>query len=59
MLQTLILDVTDVEFRYCRHVMLGVVSRRERTSDVWCCTQHSRNIVATWSQHRGRREEAR
>jgi hypothetical protein len=46
MLQTLISDVVDVEFRYCRHVMLNVVSRRGRTPDVGCCTKHDRNMVA-------------
>jgi hypothetical protein len=30
MLQTLIFDVVDVEFRCCKHVMLGVVSREEK-----------------------------
>jgi hypothetical protein len=50
-------NVADVEFRCCRHVMLGVVSRRRggRAPDVGCCTQHrsqyGRNIVATWLQH--------
>jgi hypothetical protein len=29
MLQTLIFDIANVEFRCCRHVMLGVVSRGE------------------------------
>jgi hypothetical protein len=29
MLQTFIFDVVDVEFRCCRHVMLGVVSKWE------------------------------
>jgi hypothetical protein len=30
MLQTLSFDVADVEYRCCRHVILGVVSRRKR-----------------------------
>jgi hypothetical protein len=39
MLQTLIFDVADVEFQYCRFVMLVVVSRRRRrrAPDVGCC----------------------
>jgi hypothetical protein len=58
-------NVADVEFRCCRHLMLGVVSRRRggRAPDVGCCTQHrsqhGRNIVATWSQHVGEVEERR
>jgi hypothetical protein len=58
-------NVDDIEFRCCRHVMLGVVSRRRggRARDVGCCTQHmsrhGRNIVATWSQHVGEVEERR
>jgi hypothetical protein len=41
MLQTLNFNVVDVEFRCCRHVMLGFVSRRgRRATDVGCCTQH-------------------
>jgi hypothetical protein len=44
MLQTLIFVVVYVEFRCCRHVMLGVVSRRRGTPDVSI-------LHATWSQH--------
>jgi hypothetical protein len=55
-LQTLIFNVADVEFRCCRHVMFAFVSRRRGgVLDVGCCTQygsqHGHNIVATWSQH--------
>jgi hypothetical protein len=61
-LQILNFNVADVEFQCCRHVMLGFVSRR-RAPHVGCCmqhgSQHGRNIVATWLQHWGRREEAR
>jgi hypothetical protein len=64
-LQTLNFNVADVEFRCCKHVMLGVVSRRRggRAPHVGCCTQHrsqhGRNIVATWSHHVGEVEERR
>jgi hypothetical protein len=38
-----------------------VEEKGEEAPDVGCCTQHEsqhgRNIVATWSQHGGRREE--
>jgi hypothetical protein len=46
-------NVANVEFQCCRHVMLGVVSRRRvgRAPDVRCCTQHRSQhgctIVAT------------
>jgi hypothetical protein len=50
-------NVADVEFRCCRHVMLGVVSRRRRGGGLLmfgCCTrhesQHGHNIVATWGE---------
>jgi hypothetical protein len=33
MLQTLIFNVADVGFRYCRHVILGVVLSRRREKD--------------------------
>jgi hypothetical protein len=37
-----------------------VEEKGEEALDVGCCTQHEsqhdRNIVATWSQHRGREE---
>jgi hypothetical protein len=38
MLKTLIFDVPNIEFRCCRHVMLGVVSRggRRRGPGVGC-----------------------
>jgi hypothetical protein len=58
-LQTLNFNVADVEFRCCRHVMLGFVSRRRggRAPGVGCRTQprsqHGRNIVTTWSQQVG------
>jgi hypothetical protein len=57
-LQTLNFNVADVEFRCCRHVMLGFVSmgRGRRAPDVECCTQygsqHGHNIVATWRGER-------
>jgi hypothetical protein len=52
MLQTLNFNVADVEFRYCRHVMLGFVSRRRgRAPVVGCCMQHR------WQYSRNMREE--
>jgi hypothetical protein len=41
MLRMLIFDVADVEFRCCRHVMLGVLSRGRRAPNVRC-------LHATW-----------
>jgi hypothetical protein len=54
-LHTLIFNVADIEFRCCRHVVLGVVLRRGEGKLLML--QHGWNIVATWSQHVGRREE--
>jgi hypothetical protein len=54
-LQTLIFNVADVEFRCCRHVVLGVVLRRGKGKllmlDVARYT--GRNMAAIWSQHGG------
>jgi hypothetical protein len=47
MLQTLIFNVVDVDFRCCRHVMLGVVSRRRNDEGSWCWMLHATH-VATW-----------
>jgi hypothetical protein len=86
MFQCDLANVADVEFRYCKHVILGVANlifqccrhcvsmlqtcgvgccveeKGEETPDVGCCTQHgsqhSRNIVATWSQHGGEENDS-
>jgi hypothetical protein len=56
-LQTLIFNVADVDFRCCRHVMLGFVSRKTggellMLDDVRCYTQRgSQHDHATYSQH--------
>jgi hypothetical protein len=48
-------NVANVEFQCCRHVMLGVVSRRRggRAPDVGCCTQHRSQHGRTTVQHVG------
>jgi hypothetical protein len=52
-LQTLIFNVADVEFRCCRHVVLGVVLRRGEGKllilDV--ARNTGRNMAAIQSQH--------
>jgi hypothetical protein len=63
-LQILIFNVADVEFRCCRHVMLGLCRGGVGGLLMFgCCTQHGlqhgHNIVATWSQHVGEVEERR
>jgi hypothetical protein len=41
-------DVADVEFRCCRHVMLGVVSRgRGEGPDVGCARDTGHNMLTT------------
>jgi hypothetical protein len=56
MLQNLFFDVVDVEFRCCRYVMVGVVSRR-RAPGAGCCTQHGAQHESLGYCVRRRREE--
>jgi hypothetical protein len=64
-----LLGVANIFFQCCRccismlqtcGVGCCVEERGEEAPDVGCCTQHGsqhgRNIVATWSQHGGRKE---
>jgi hypothetical protein len=62
-LQTLSFNAVDIEFSMLQtsDAEICVEDERRRDPDVGCCTQHGsqhgRNIIATWSQHEGRREE--
>jgi hypothetical protein len=54
-------NVTNVEFRCWRHVMLGFLSRRRGGELMMLDVARNtgRNIIATCLQHVGKREEAR
>jgi hypothetical protein len=56
-LQTLIFNVADVDFRCCRHVMLGFVSRKTggellMLDDVRCYTQRGSQHDRTMGEER-------